>query len=75
MEFGQLAVAADGSQPDRIVGLEVGEPVVQQVVERRLCRPTPDARVACLAWMVGATLSPWRPSAWWSAARAAALVG
>ena len=25
----QLAVAADGSQPDCFVGLEVGEPVVQ----------------------------------------------
>jgi hypothetical protein len=25
----QLAVAADGSQPDCLVGLEVGEPVVQ----------------------------------------------
>jgi hypothetical protein len=44
----QLAAAADGSQPQCLVGLEVSEPVVQQVVERRRCRPTNDN--AWVAW-------------------------
>jgi hypothetical protein len=69
----QLAVAADGSQPEGLVGLQVGEPAVQQVVEGRLCPPT--NATAWLPWTVGAKWSPWRPSAWLSAERAAALVG
>jgi hypothetical protein len=69
----QLAVAADGSQPEGLVGLQVGEPVVQQVVEGRLCPPTNAA--AWFPWTVGAKWSPWRPSAWSSADRAVALVG
>jgi hypothetical protein len=64
----QLAVAADGSQPDTLVCLEVGEPVVQQVVERRGCRPTNDS-----AFSLEQPL--WRLSAWSSADRAGALVG
>ena len=35
----QLAVATDGSQPDRLVALQMGEPVVQEVVQGRMCRP------------------------------------
>jgi hypothetical protein len=49
--FQQLVVAADGSQPDTLVGLEVSEPVVQQVVERRVRRPTNDS--AWVAWTAG----------------------
>ena len=47
----QLAVAADGSQPEGLVGLQVGEPVVQQLVEGRLCPPT--NATAWLLWTVG----------------------
>src|SRR6266498_2606954 len=46
-----LVVAADGSQSDRLVGLQVGEPVVQQVVERRRCRST--SAIVWIAWTVG----------------------
>jgi hypothetical protein len=46
----ELAVAADGSQPEGFVGLQVGEPLVQQVVERRLSRPTNHS--ARVAWTV-----------------------
>jgi hypothetical protein len=56
----QLAVAADGSQPDCLVGSEVGEPVVQQVIERGVCCPTNDG--VCLAWLVegGVAMAPER---------------
>jgi FAD/FMN-containing dehydrogenase len=46
----QLAVAADGSQPDCLLGPEVSEPVVQQVVERGVCRPSNDG--VCRTWLV-----------------------
>jgi hypothetical protein len=56
----QLAVAADGSQPDCLVGSEVSEPVVQQVVERGVCRLTNDG--VSLAWLVegGVAMAPER---------------
>jgi hypothetical protein len=46
----QLAVAADGSQPEGFAGLQMGEPVVQQIVERRRFRPTNAS--ARIAWFV-----------------------
>ena len=60
----QLAVAADSSQPEGLVGLQVGEPVVQQVVEGRLCPPT--NATAWLPWTVGVELTrfPGHPDSW-----------
>jgi hypothetical protein len=40
----QLAVATEGSQPDRALGLEVGQPLVEQLVDRGMGRGRPARR-------------------------------